>query len=56
MSTPIAEEFSYIAQRLKEIEADKTKMLSDPLPDVQPIYDGNNWKPAAGYLADYDPA
>ena len=53
MSTPIAEEFSYIAQRLKEIEQEKAKLLSVPLPDVQPAYD---WKPAAGYLADYDGA
>lgn len=50
---PIAEDFDDIRIRLEQIEREKAKVLTTPLPDVQPSY---AWAPAAGYLADYDPA
>lgn len=50
----IADDYPRIAAELKRIEEEKAKVLSVPLPEVQPIFD--SWKPTAGYIADYDPA
>jgi len=51
--TPIAEDFSDIAQRLKTIEAEKKRVLERPLPDAAAAA----LEQAYGYYApDYDPA
>jgi hypothetical protein len=49
--TPIAEDFANIAAELKRIEQEKARVLSVPLPEVQPRMGYQ------GYLAqDYDGA
>lgn len=53
-TTRIADEYAYIAQRLAEIEAEKTAALNAEMPKVQPsynamydgIYQSDDWDPA----------
>jgi len=54
MSVPAAEDFGDIAKRLKEIEAEKAKVLETPLPEVKPDFSSLLGAPI--YQADYDPA
>jgi hypothetical protein len=35
---PITEDFADLGQKLKQLEAEKEKLLQAPLPDVQPTY------------------
>jgi len=53
MTAPIAEDFPDIAQRLKEIEAQRKRLVEQPLPDAAAAALEQAY---AYYAPDYDPA